>query len=363
MIIESHREGFFAQMFSTRRLKMSHRFLASICALVPLLWAPSQAAGQTPSSAAKASAAAKWTPPRTPDGRPDLQGIWSSSTLTPLERPVELAGKPVLTPAEAAAYEKQLIERGNRDIRGESADVDVAGAYNELWFDRGKKVVGSRRTSLIVDPPDGRVPSLTPEAQKKVDAARAYARLHPADGPEDRPLAERCMLWPTAGPPMLPGPYNNNYQIVQAPGYVVILVEMIHDARIIPIDGRPHLPQSIRQWLGDPRGHWEGNTLVVETANFTDKTSDVGAGLRGTTFRGSDDRLRLIERFTRVDPDTILYQFTVDDPTAFTKQWTAQIPMTKIPGPFLEYACHEGNYAMRGVLAGARAEEKKAGSK
>jgi len=255
----------------------------------------------------------------------------------------------------------KLLERGNRDIRGESADVDVAGAYNELWFDRGKKVVGSRRTSLIVDPPDGRVPPLTPEAQKKVDAARAYAKLHPADGPEDRPLAERCLLWPTAGPPMLPGPYNNNYQIVQGPGYVVILVEMIHDARIIPIDGRPHLPQSIRQWLGDPRGHWEGNTLVVETTNFTDKTSDVAAGLRGTTFRGSDDRMRLIERFTRVDSNTIRYQFTLDDPTAFTKPWSADIPMTRIPGPFLEYACHEGNYAMSGILAGARAEEKKAG--
>jgi hypothetical protein len=331
---------------------MSRLLLASISALAGLLLAGSQVAGQTLA--------------RTPDGQPDLQGIWTSSTLTPLERPPELAGKQVLTPAEAAAYEKQLLQRGNRDIRGESADVDVAGAYNELWFDRGKKVVGSRRTSLIVDPPDGRVPPLTPEAQKRVDAARAYARLHPADGPEDRPLAERCLLWPTAGPPMLPGPYNNNYQIVQAPGYVVILVEMIHDARIIPIsggpvDGRPHLPQSIRQWLGDPRAHWEGNTLVVETTNFTSKTSDVGAGLRGPTFRGSDDKLRLIERFTRVDANTLRYQFTVDDPTAFTKQWSAEIPMSKIQSPILEYACHEGNYAMTGVLAGARAEEKRAG--
>jgi hypothetical protein len=325
---------------------MSRRFLASISALAGLLLAGSQAAGQTL--------------PRTPDGQPDLRGVWSSSTLTPLERPPELAGKQVLTPAEAAAYEKQLLERGNRDIRGESADVDVAGAYNELWFDRGKKVVGSRRTSLIVDPPDGTVPPLTPEAQKKVDAARAYARLHPADGPEDRPLAERCLLWPTAGPPMLPGPYNNNYEIVQAPGYVIIVVEMIHDARIIPTDGRPHLPPTVRQWMGDPRGHWEGNTLVVETTNFTSKTSDVAAGLRGSTFRGSDDKLRLIERFTRMDANTIRYQFTVDDPTAFTKPWTAEIPMTKIPSPLLEYACHEGNYAMPGVLGGARAEEKKA---
>src|ERR1700681_264136 len=169
---------------------MSHRFPASICLFMSLLLAAAHLAGQTPPTAAKTNPAAHWTPTRTPDGKPDLQGIWSSSTLTPLERPPELAGKQVLTQAEAAAYEKQLLQRGNRDIRGESADVDVAGAYNELWFDRGKKVVGSRRTSLVVDPPEGRVPPLTPEAQRKLDAARAYATLHPADGPENRPLAE-----------------------------------------------------------------------------------------------------------------------------------------------------------------------------
>jgi len=338
---------------------MGHRYLASLGVFASLLWSPQPAAGQKPTPAAKANPGSKWTPPRTPDGQPDLQGMWTSSTLTQLERPAELAGKQVLTEDEAAAYEKQVIQQGNRDIRDKSADVDLGRAYNELWFERGTKVVGSRRTSLIVDPPDGRVPPLTPEAQKKLDAARAYARLHPADGPEDRPLPERCLLWPTAGPPMLPGPYNNNYQIVQAPGYVVILVEMIHDARIIPLDGRPHLPPGVRQWMGDPRGHWEGNTLVVETTNFTDKTSDLGAGLQRPTFRGSDNGLRMIERFTRVDPDTILYRFTVDDPTAFTKTWKAELPMTRFPGPLLEYACHEGNYAMSGVLAGARAEEKK----
>jgi hypothetical protein len=321
---------------------MSRRFLASICALASL--APAQV---------------KWSPPHTPDGQPDLQGIWTSATLTPLERPPELAGKPVLTQAEAAAYEKQLLQQGNRDLRDGSAETDVARAYNEFWFDRGTKVIGSRRTSLIVDPPDGRVPPLTPEAQKKLDAARADVSLHPYDGPEKRPLAERCLLWPTAGPPMLPGAYNNNYQIVQTPGFVMILVEMIHDVRIIPIDGRPHLPQNVRQWMGDSRGHWEGNTLVVETTNFTDKTTDVGAGMQRATFRGADDKLRLIERFTRADPGTILYEFTVDDPTAFTKPWTAQVPMTKIPGPLFEYACHEGNYAMTGVLAGARAQETK----
>ena len=341
---------------------MAHRFLCSICALVSLLSA--QLAGQPSSPVAKTNAAANWTPPLTPDGQPDLEGIWTSSTLTPLERPMELAGKQTLTPAETAAYEKQLLQNANRDVRAASPDADVARAYNELWFDRGTKVVGNRRTSLIVDPPDGRVPPLTPEAQKLDDAALAYAKLHPADGPENRPLAERCVLWPSAGPPMLPGAYNNNYQIVQAPGYVIILVEMIHDARIIPIDGpidrRPHLPQSIRQWMGDPRGHWEGNTLVVETTNFTDKTRDLGAGMGRSTFRGTDEKLRLTERFTRVDPTTIRYEFTVEDPTAFTKPWTAEIPMTKTTGPLFEYACHEGNYAMTDILAGARAAEKKA---
>jgi hypothetical protein len=330
---------------------LSHRFLASLYLVLSLL--PLEIAGQT------RAAAAHWTPPRTPDGHPDLQGVWTSATLTPLERPPELARTPVLTQAEAAAYEKQLLQQGNRDRRDGSTETDVGRAYNEFWFDRGTKVVGNRRTSLIVDPPDGRVPPLIPAAQKRMDATRAHAALHPADGPEDRPLAERCLLWPTAGPPMLPGAYNNNYQIVQAPGFVTILVEMIHDVRIIPTDGRPHLPPNIRQWMGDPRGHWEGNTLVVETTNFTDKTSDVGAGMQRTTFRGSDDQLRLIERFTRVDPDTMLYEFTVDDPTAFTRPWTAQIPMTRSTDPLFEYACHEGNYAMRGVLAGARAEEKK----
>jgi hypothetical protein len=348
---------------------MSHRFMAFLCPVASLLLAPANIVGQTPPAAKARPVLSKWTPPRTPDGQPDLQGTWTNATLTPLERPPELAGKQVLTQAEASAFEKRRIQQENRDIRKTPGEVV---AYNESWYDRGTNVVGDRRTSLIVDPPDGRVPPLTPEAQKRVDADLAYSKLHPADGPEDRPLAERCILWPTAGPPMLPGPYNNNYQIVQAPGYVAILVEMIHDTRIIPIvpivpavptgakGGRPRLPPNVRQWMGDSQGHWEGNTLVVETTNFTGKTSDLSAGMNQLTFRGSDDKLRLMERFTRVGPDTILYEFTVDDPAVFTKPWSAQIPMTKSRGPLLEYACHEGNYAMRGVLAGARADEKKA---
>ena len=316
---------------------MSHRFVVSVGALVLLV--PLAVFAQTAKS---------WTPPKTPDGQPDLQGIWTTATLTPLERPAELAGKEFFTEKEAAEYEKRLLDQGNRDRRPGTASADVAGAYNEFWFERGSKVVESRRTSLVVDPPDGKIPTLTPEAQKRQAARAEYRRLHPADGPEDLSLNNRCILWPTAGPPMLPGAYNNNYQIVQSPDYVVIFVEMIHDARIIPLDGRPHVPQNVRLLMGDSRGHWEGNTLVVETTNFTDKTA----------FRGSGRNFHLIERFTRTSPDTIVYEFTANDESSFTRPWTAQIPMKKTPDPIFEYACHEGNYGMEGILRGARAEEK-----
>src|SRR5262249_51534836 len=219
--------------------------------------------------------------------------------------------------------------------------------YNDVWWERGTKVVSTRRTSLVTDPPDGRVPPLTPAAQRKA-AARAEARaLHPADGPEDRSLDDRCIVRRTAGPPMLPAGYNNNYQIVQGSDHVVILVEMIHDARIISLDGRPHLGEKIRRLTGDSRGHWEGDTLVVETTNFTDKTN----------FRGSGDRLRVTERFTRVDEDTLLYQFTVDDPKSFVRPWSGELPMKRANGPVLEYACHEGNVSMENILTIARDEE------
>jgi hypothetical protein len=290
-----------------------------------------------------------WAVPRTPDGKPDLQGIWNTSTLTPLERPAEFADKPVLTEQEVKDYEARLLRDNNRDRRDGTAEVDVGRAYNEFWYDRGSHVVQSRRSSLIIDPPDGKIPALTPQAQQRQAALAEYKKQHPDDGPEDFTLANRCILWATAGPPMLPGAYNNNYQIVQGPGYVSIFVEMIHDARVIPTDGRPHLPSSIRQWLGDSRGHWEGDTLVVETTNFTDKTN----------FRGASENMRLVERFTRVDANTITYEFTVNDPSSFTKPWTAQIPMKKSSEPLYEYACHEGNYAMDGMLRGARAGEKK----
>jgi hypothetical protein len=287
--------------------------------------------------------------PRTPDGKPDLQGIWTNVTITPLERPREFADKAFLTEQEALQYEKQTREQNNADRRDGGAQADVNRAYNDFWYDRGTKVVGNRRTSLIVNPPDGRVPALTAEAQKRQADRLAAARGHQFDGPENRGLTERCLVWPTAGPPMMPSFYNNNYQFVQGPGYVAIMVEMVHDVRMIPTDGRPHLPSNVRQWFGDPRGHWEGDTLVVETTNFTDKNS----------FRGSDENLKLTEKFTRAGPETILYEFTVDDPTAFTKPWTVQIPMNRMQGPIIEYACHEGNYAMTGMLAGARSDEKK----
>jgi hypothetical protein len=286
--------------------------------------------------------------PRPRDGHPDLQGIWNFSSLTPLERPAQFADKPVLTDAEAAEFERETLERTNADRRRDTADADVAQAYNNAWYDRGTKVVGTKRSSLIIDPPDGRIPPLNASGQAAA-AARAEARRGrgPADGPEDRSLAERCLLF-NAGPPLLPGPYNNNLRIVQTRDYVVIANEMIHDVRIVPLDGRPHLAAGMRRWQGDPRGHWDGDTLVVETTNFSDRTS----------FRGSDTRLRLVERFRRVDAKTLDYQFTVDDASVFSRPWTVSLPMTTSDGPIYEYACHEGNYAMTGILRGARAQEQ-----
>ena len=290
---------------------------------------------------------------KTPDGKPDLQGVWTNVTVTPLERPQNLSDKAFFTPAEAAAFERQIVEQNNADRRDGGAQADVGRAYNDAWYDRGTRVVKTLRTSLIVDPPDGHVPAMLPEAAKRQQARLAQTRGHQFDGPENRSLAERCLIWPTLGPPMLPSFYNNNYQIVQGPGYVAVMVEMIHDVRMIPTDGRPHLPSNVRLWMGDPRGHWEGNTLVVDTTNFTEKTA----------FRGSSENLHLVERFTRTDPDTLMYEVTVEDPLTWAKPWKIELPMRKTDGPIYEYACHEGNYAMEGMLAGARAEEKASSSK
>ena len=234
-------------------------------------------------------------------------------------------------------------------ILGTSAtpQEDVNGAYNEAWFDRGTKIYSNLRTSIVIDPPDGKVPPLTP-AGREAGAARTAVQRRLPEGPEDFDLPVRCIQWGTSGPPMVPGPYNNNYQIFQNRDSIAIDVEMIHDARMIPLDGRPHLSSSIRRWMGDSVGHWEGDTLVVDTTNFTNKTH----------FRGADQKLHVIERFTLKDADTIQYRFTIDDPTAFTQPWTGEIMMSRAPGPLYEYACHEGNYSMAGMLAGARSEEK-----
>jgi hypothetical protein len=346
---------------------MSHRFFAvtNVLALVIAVafLAPGNVAGQTESAtkaaAAKTAASAKpWTPPRTPDGQPDLQGVWDYRTITPLERPKELGTKAFFTEEEAAKYEKTENQRQNRDL----IDPEQGGLfypkggvvpYNEFWYDRGNKVAGTKRTSLIVDPPDGRLPPWTPEGQKEADLRAVAERNdqlgHPAaDSWEDRPLQERCLVGLNAGPPMVPGAYNNDVQLLQTPGYVVILNEMVHSARIVPLDERPH--GIIRQWRGDSVGHWEGNTLVVDTTNFR----------RETSLPGSTANMHLIERFTRTDANTLLYEFTVDDPTMWTRPWTAVVPMTKSDDPIYEYACHEGNYAMSGILAGARAADKAA---
>jgi hypothetical protein len=302
---------------------------------------------QAPSSSNQPNVKAGWSPARTADGHPDLQGIWTNSTLTPLERPRELGDKAFFTEQEAAAYEKLARERNNADRRDANAEADLAVGYNDAWWDRGTTIVSTRRTSLIVDPPDGRIPALTPEAQQKA-AARAEVRmLRPADGPEDRSLADRCIVRANTGPPMLPAGYNNNYQILQTAEQVAILIEMIHDARIVPLTKGPPLSTSIRRWLGDSRGRWEGDTLIVETTNFTDRTN----------FRGSGEHLRVVERFTRVAEDTLLYQFTVDDPQSFTRPWSGEIPMKKVEGPVFEYACHEGNYSMENILRAARRAE------
>jgi hypothetical protein len=286
--------------------------------------------------------------PLRPPSAPDIQGIWNFATITPLERPAELAGKEFFTAQEAVDYEKKALERMNMDRRDGGAQADLERAYNDFWWDRGTKVVKTLRTSLIIDPKNGRVPPLTAAAQERQAARQAANRGHEFDGPENRPLFERCLMLQGAGAPTTPTAYNNNTQIVQTPAFVVIHNEMGHEVRIIPLDRRPHLPQTMRQWTGDSRGHWEGDTLVVETTNFSEKNS----------FRGSGPHMILTERFGRLDADTLEYQFTVDDPETFTQPWTVEIPLTRAPGPMFEYACHEGNYGMRGVLAGARAQEK-----
>ncbi len=329
---------------------MAHRLQITLSALAFLgagtLLAPAQSVALAAKPATTSSAAAPSL--RTADGHPDLEGYWTNTTVTPLERPKDLAGKEFFTPEEAAEYAKRQLATPEPTGPGTYADVH----YNMAQFglEKGQsKVAANIRTSLITDPPDGHIPPMTPEARQRNADRAAKNKGHEFDGPENRGLAERCIMWGNEGPPMMPVGYNSNLQIVQGPGYVAITQEMIHDVRMIPTDGSPHLPANVRQWMGDSRGHWEGDTLVVDTTNFTDKTA----------FRGSSANLHVVERFRRVNADTVLYQFTVDDPSTWAHSWSAEIPMTKIQGPIFEYACHEGNYGMRNNLSGARAEEKK----
>ena len=315
-----------------------------IIALFVGLLVPSQSRAQT---------AAPPSLPQTPDGRPDLQGIWDFRTITPLERPDELEGRQFLTDEEAAAFEAETLAERDKDLRasdGLSVQQDVSNAYNQFWWDYGTELTDDRRTSLIVDPPDGRIPPLKLAGRQRV-AGRDAARGRPAHGPEDRSVGERCMLGFNSGPPMEPRAYNNNMQLFQIPGYVVILNEMAHNARIIPLDERPRV--DIPQWVGNSRGRWDGDTLVVETRGFYQKTAF-------SERYGASTDLRLLERFTRRDADTLLYEFTVEDPSAWTEPWTAQIPMKKSDAPLYEYACHEGNYGMTNLLLGARVEDKAA---
>ena len=304
-------------------------------------------ARQTPAKAAKA-----WTPPRTPDGQPDLQGIWTNATITPFERPSEVAGKEFLTEKEAADLEARTAANA---VDRPPAAGDT-GTYNQFWFDRGTKVVKTRRTSMVVEPADGKVP-LRPEAEAKRD----YDLAHSADSYEYMSVWDRCI---TRGVPggMFPAGYNNAYQIVQIPGYVVILYEMIHETRVIPLDGRPHLPKSVGLWNGDSVGRWERNTLVVDTTNFNGKgwiASSASAGrIKGIP---QSTALHLVERFTRVDADTIDYEVTIDDPNVYTRPWKVAIPLNRDPTYVIyEYACHEGNVAVAGVLGGGRALDKAA---
>jgi len=298
-----------------------------------------------------------WTPPRTPDGHPDLQGVWTNNTVTPMERPKGLAAKEFYTEAEFAEVikkEQQRTDQAEEEGRGTEPGTadDVHYDFAQFGLDRGQsKLAWNRRTSIIVGS-EGTMPPLTPEARKRLADLRAKSKGHELDGPENLTLGARCIARPNVGPPLLPSAYNSNLQIVQGAGYVVIETEMIHDARVIPTDGRPHISKNIREWYGDSVGHWEGNTLVIDTTNFTDQSPFPGA-----------QNLHVVERLTRADPDTILYQFTVEDPGMWTKPWSGELAITRIKGQIYEYACHEANYALVNTLHGARVAEEEAAKK
>ncbi len=301
------------------------------------------------------------TAPTTAWGAPDLGGIWDFRTITPLQRPGDLADKEFLTEEEAANLEQEVIERNQTLLERPAERTEAAnqvdrrddgspGFYNNFWLDSGTRTVETRRTSLIVDPPNGRVPEMTEAARERAAEQRAYRQEHPSDSWLDRSTSDRCLLGFNAGPPLSPGGYNQNMQIFQTPDHVVLLTEMVHTHRVVPLDGRPRLAEHMSQWVGDARGHWEGETLVVETRNFNP----------ARRWRNTTTSLTLVEKFTRVDQDTLEYEYTVTDPSTWPRSWTAQIPLRRTDVPMYEYACHEGNLSMEGILAGARADDRAA---
>ena len=357
-------------------------FAGVVAALALTLSACSESEQAGSTSDMASSTPAKHTgyePPRNAQGHPDMQGIWDFRSLTPLERPTALGDKAVFSEDEEQAFREKTIAANDVDLNREAmGDFDVEGAYNSFWMDFGTAMNEDRRTSLIVDPSNGRLPELTPQAMAgikqnllRVPPVRDYFSLgidtkafRPA-GPETLGLSERCLVGFNAGPPLVPSAYNNNLRIVQAGNHVVLFTEMIHNARIIPMDGRERLPEGMGEWFGDSRGHWDGDTLVVETKNFTDKTPtyqlpiDLNDIDRNGAV-GTADNMSLIERFTRVSESTLLYEYTLDDPTTFAQPFTVAIPMKATEDQIYEYACHEGNHAMAGMLGGARQMEREA---
>lgn len=325
------------------------------------------------------SGRSNFEPPRNALGQPNIQGTWDFRTLTPLERPKELADKSVFSVEEAEAFRQKAIQINDTDNKkdlGLPAEYDVEVPYNNFWLDYGTAMNEDGRTSLIVDPANGRLPELTAEALAGLQANLArvppvrdivsigLTAFRPA-GPETLGLSERCLLGFNAGPPLTPSAYNNNLRIVQTPTHVVLFTEMIHDARVVPIDGRPHLPSAVKKWSGDSRGHWDGDTLVVETTNFTDKTPTFQLPLDLTDpsrngAAGSGKNMKLTEKFTLVGKSRLVYEYTLEDPTTFTRPFTVAIPLRATDEQIFEYACHEGNHAMVGMLRGARQLEKEA---
>ena len=322
-----------------RKARLARQSLARLRAVLGTVTAVFVAVSVASVPAAAQVATGDWTVPRTPWGEPDLQGIWSNATTTPLQRPPELAEKEFFTNEEVSDRDARVGDARNTDRAPRAGDP---GTYNEFWWERGR-TVANNRTSLIGEPADGRLPPLTPEGQQRADA-RAQTRRErgPYDSFEDRPLAERCLIY--RGVPAFPTGYNNNYHIVQAPGYVAILQEHIHSVRLIPLDGRPHIAPGTRQWLGDSRGRWEGDTLVVETTNLVDRPG----------FRRGTGNMTVTERFRMESAGTLIYTFTVDDPTVWTATFTGEYAWPRSGNKVFEYACHEANYALQGIMRGAR---------